>query len=76
MNGLLEYIRAATQNNQQFCVTSEEGNVILLPEETYQNILVTLEFLSTPGLMQNIDFNCRSDSYESLDCASHVTQGI
>jgi len=36
-------------------VTSQEGNIILLSEETYQNLLVTLEFLSTPGLMDNLN---------------------
>jgi len=51
---LEELIQIATQQRQQFRITSEEGNVIILPEETYENILVTLELLSTPGLMEKI----------------------
>lgn len=51
---LEELIQIATQQRQQFRITSEEGNVVILSEETYENILVTLELLSTPGLMENI----------------------
>ena len=69
---LLDFIQAATFNNQQFRITSEEGNVILLPEETYQNILVTLEFLSTPGLLENIDFNSGAEGQGTLECVSHA----
>ena len=34
-------------------VTSNEGTVVVMPEETYQNLVVTLELLSTPGLMES-----------------------
>lgn len=36
-------------------ITSEVGNWILLPEESYQNLLVTLELLSIPGFMKSFD---------------------
>ncbi|CAF23219.1 MULTISPECIES: type II toxin-antitoxin system Phd/YefM family antitoxin [Candidatus Protochlamydia] len=49
-------IAIAQQDNIQFKITSEEGTVIILSEETYQNLLVTLELLSTPGLMNS--FKC------------------
>jgi antitoxin YefM len=51
---LLTLIKQIQQDNQPLCVTSEEGNIILLSEESHQNLLVTLELLSTPGLMNSI----------------------
>lgn len=51
---LQELIQKASLENTQYRVTSEKGNVIILPEETYNNILVTLELLSTPGLLDNV----------------------
>jgi antitoxin YefM len=54
---LVELIKAATENGLQFCITSDLGNIVVLPEETYENILVTLELLSTPGLMEHIKFD-------------------
>lgn len=59
---LAKLIEVATNEGKQFCITSDAGNVVVLPEETYENILVTLELLSTPGLMDNLKFN---DDYES-----------
>ncbi len=53
---LLKLIQLAQQDNSQFRISSEEGTVIILSEETYQNLMVTLELLSTPGLMNS--FKC------------------
>lgn len=47
-------IQSASQELRRFRITSEEGSVVLLPEETYDNLLVTLELLSTPGLMEGL----------------------
>jgi antitoxin YefM len=51
---LLKLITFTQLDNTQFRITSEEGTVILLSEETYQNLMVTLELLSTPGLMNSL----------------------
>lgn len=52
-----QVIERATNDLQQFRITSPQGTVILLSEETYKNILVTLEVLSTPGLMDALKTN-------------------
>lgn len=59
--GLLDVIKSATEKNQQFRVTSPEGAVVLLPEETYNHLIVTLELLSTPGLMEMVEANSPCD---------------
>lgn len=51
---LVKLIALAQQSNHQFRITSEEGTIILLSEETYQNLVVTLEVLSTPGLLNSL----------------------
>jgi len=66
-----ELIHAATNDGQQFRITSDAGNVIVLPEETYENILVTLELLSTPGLMDNIKLNNCCDTEDIIE---HIPQ--
>ena len=53
-NDLLNLIKYIQDTNQPLKISSEEGNIILLSEETHQNLLVTLELLSTPGLMNSI----------------------
>lgn len=51
---LLQLISYTQQNGQHIRITSEEGNVVLLSEETYHNLVVTLELLATPGLLEGI----------------------
>lgn len=70
---LMELIQKATQDKSQFRITSDAGNVVLLPEETYENILVTLELLSTPGLMDNLNFCQDYEMEESLGPMRHAT---
>lgn len=53
-NQLPQLIECAAKDLRQYRITSTEGNAVLLPEETYQNLVVTLELLSTPGLMERI----------------------
>ncbi len=51
----LETLIASSMNDHDhFRVTSDEGTVVMIPEETYNNIIVTLELLSTPGLFDSI----------------------
>jgi antitoxin YefM len=41
--------------DQKLCrITSDHGNAVLLSEETYDNLLITLELLSTPGLIDGL----------------------
>jgi antitoxin YefM len=47
-------IGLAAKDHRHFRISSDEGSVVLLPEETYDNLLVTLELLSTPALMERI----------------------
>lgn len=54
-NRLVELISTMTKERTRYKVTTEEGTIILLPEETYENILVTLEVLSTPGLLDGLN---------------------
>lgn len=44
-------IAKASKYRQQYCIETPEGNAVLLSEEAYNDILITLEVLSTPGLM-------------------------
>ena len=51
---LLRLVECAAKDLQQYRITSSDGNAVLLPEETYQNLVVTLELLSTPGLLDRL----------------------
>jgi antitoxin YefM len=63
---LLTLVALAQEESRQFRITAEEGNVVLLSEESYQNLIVTLELLSTPGLMKGIRlFNANLSSCRS-----------
>jgi PHD/YefM family antitoxin component YafN of YafNO toxin-antitoxin module len=68
---LVELIQVANEDKCQFRITSEVGNVVVLPEETYENILVTLELLSTPGLMDNLNFCDMEDKIEQMTRVSN-----
>lgn len=50
----MKLMALAHQDGRQYRICSEEGTVVLLSEETYQNLIVTLELLATPGLMKGI----------------------
>lgn len=64
---LSKLIALAVVEQQQFRIASEEGAVIMLPEETYQNLVVTLELLSTPGLMPGF---LKTFNKHPADCSS------
>jgi len=46
-------IKCATQDQSKFLITSADGNVVMLSEEAYQNLMITLEMLSTPIFLEN-----------------------
>jgi len=48
---LASLIESATSGNEKILITSVLGNAVLLSEECYKNLLITLEMLSTPLFM-------------------------
>lgn len=52
---LSSVISRSTKDLQQFRITSSEGTVVMLPEEMYNRLVVTLELLSTPGLLEMME---------------------
>lgn len=51
---LPQLIERSVNENRQYRITTPEGSMVLLPWETYENLLVTLELLSTPCLMDSL----------------------
>lgn len=52
--GWFNLIRNSVKEHRIYRITAKEGGVILLSEEDYQNLLETLELLSTPGMLKSI----------------------
>lgn len=52
INELLEKVLVERRHCR---VVSGHGTVVVMPEDTYNNLVVTLELLSTPGLMENLN---------------------
>lgn len=48
---LPEIIERLSRESAKVRVQSPAGSVVMLSEETYEHLLVTLEFLSAPGLL-------------------------
>lgn len=46
---------AKLKQQEPFRLSMGESHFVLLPEENYQNFLVTLELLATPGLVKGLD---------------------
>lgn len=63
---LNELVRSALEDRRHSRITSDEGSVVLLPEETYHNLAVTLELLSTPGLMDSINLDMEAEAQEAV----------
>jgi antitoxin YefM len=51
---LLKLMTLARQERRQYRIVGEEETVVMLSEETYQDLIVTLELLATPGLMKGL----------------------
>lgn len=51
---LLTLISSAHKEGLQYRIEAEDEAVVLLSHETYQNLVVTLELLSTPGLLSGL----------------------
>ena len=51
---LFSLLKQAARGHEQFRITHNQGNAILVSEEDYEALLETLELLSTPGLAASI----------------------
>jgi antitoxin YefM len=51
---LFALLKRSVRGHQQFRIAHKDGNVVLLSQEDYENLLETLELLSTPGLVKSI----------------------
>jgi antitoxin YefM len=49
-----DLVKGVTQKNKIFHIHHKTGNIILMLEEDYDNLLETLELLSTPGLKESL----------------------
>ncbi len=54
LESLRKLISYANKDHTHFRITSDEGTIVVLSEESYQNLVVTLEVLATPGLLTGI----------------------
>ena len=51
---LFELARKSVKGHTPIKIRARTGDVILISEEDYENLLETLELLSTPGLRESI----------------------
>ena len=49
-----DLVKGATQKHKVFHIHHKTGNIILMPEGDYENLIETLELLSTPGLKESL----------------------
>lgn len=47
-------IASVTRRQCKYRITSSEGTVVMLSEESYDNLMVTLEMLSTPIFLDSM----------------------
>ena len=47
-------LKNSVKEHRVYRITAKEGDSILLSEEDYQNLLETLELLSSPGMLKSI----------------------
>jgi PHD/YefM family antitoxin component YafN of YafNO toxin-antitoxin module len=54
IDSLPEILERLNHDNHKLRITDGVNNAIMISEETYDSLLVTLEFLSTPGLFDKL----------------------
>ena len=52
---LFRLMRKSVKGHVPIRITSKDGNAVLISEEDYENLMETLELLSTPGLRKSIE---------------------
>jgi len=65
---LQKLISETSKDHRHFRITSKEGNVVLIPEDTYNNLQITLEILSVPGLMKCLQDGNSEDEVDPFAC--------
>lgn len=58
-------VKTVLQENSKYLISLPEGNAVLLSEKNYEDLLITLEMLSTPLLMPDDD---RGDCFDHGNC--------
>ncbi len=53
-NEWFSLLRNSVKEHRIYRIAAKEGGAILLSEEDYENLLETLELLSTPGMLKSI----------------------
>ena len=51
---LFNMLGRAIKGRETFEITSRNGNAVLLSKEDYEELLETLDLLSTPGLLKSV----------------------
>ena len=51
---LFNVIKAAVKTHEPVGITSRAGDAVLLSKEDYEDLLETLELLSTPGVLEGV----------------------
>ena len=50
-----EIVKGATEKHQIYRIQHRKGSVVILSEEEYDNLVETLELLSIPGFLKNLN---------------------
>lgn len=50
-----EIVKGATEKHQIYRIQHRKGSVVILSEEEYDNLIETLELLSIPGFLKNLN---------------------
>lgn len=53
-NDLFGLLKNSVKEHRIYRISAKEGDAILLSEKDYENLLETLELLSTPGMLKSI----------------------
>lgn len=51
---LFHVLKKASKAHVPFLVTSRGGDVVIISKEDYENLMETLELLSTPGVLKGV----------------------
>lgn len=53
---LSQLVNLVQKETRQYRITLGDESAVLMSYESYQNLIVTLELLATPGLMSGVKF--------------------
>jgi antitoxin YefM len=51
---LFGIIKRSARTHEPYCITSRAGDAVLLSREDFEDLLETLELLSTPGVLAGV----------------------